>query len=264
MPRLLPTAAALVALALGVLALPAAADVVDNDIVMVTPGAADRVSVPLGGSTVVHYRLLARTGGSDPVAGCNASTATPATVQVNAPPGVTAMPSTFDFTGCHNVDGTQVPVTFTADDYPYFSGSGFNPRGHLIRVSVLSGPGLYQTAPATFRLAVTLDFRGFHGPGRSTLRNDHKAGSAIPLHFSINRPGGPLLDLSVIDPASGVSCSGGATGSLAAFSGDGSGVTINQQSYRYLFKTPKQPPGTCTLTVALIDGTTHSRTFTMF
>jgi len=120
-----------------VLAIPAIAlaDNVQND---VTAGGNDTITTAT--STTINYRITANNG--DGQTGCNAADTSAATLNINAPSGVTATPTSRTFTSC----GTNQSVQFsssTAGDY-------------TITVSVSdSGTGTYNTSPATFTLHVT-------------------------------------------------------------------------------------------------------------
>ena len=95
----------------------------------------------LPGSTTVGYRIGANSGDGEP--GCNASLTSPATVTINAPAGVTANPSSLNFTTCGNTVFQNVVFTATA-------AGNYN-----ITVSVAdTGPGSYNTNPAAFTLKV--------------------------------------------------------------------------------------------------------------
>src|SRR5215204_3995440 len=120
-----------------VLAIPAIAlaDNIQNDVVA---GGTDTITT--GGSTTINYRITANNG--DGETGCNATTASPATVNISAPSGATATPTSRTFTSCATTQSVQFSSN-TAGDYP-------------ITVSVTdSGAGSYNTNPASFTLHVT-------------------------------------------------------------------------------------------------------------
>jgi hypothetical protein len=134
MMRILPKAMALAMALVLMWAGTALADNVQNDVVV---GGNDTITA--GGSTTINYRITANNG--DGQAGCNAADASPATVTINAPAGVTATPSTRTFTSC----GTNESVVFSS------SAVG----DHEITVSVSdAGTGTYNTNPAKFTLHV--------------------------------------------------------------------------------------------------------------
>lgn len=132
------SAAASVLAACGVLAGVALADNVINDVVV-----NDTDTITAGGSTTVNYHISATGAGNDGQGGCNAADATPATVTINAPAGVTATPSQLSFTSCGT--SNEKPVVFSsnaAGNYP-------------ITASVSdAGVGSYSTSQANFTLRV--------------------------------------------------------------------------------------------------------------
>jgi hypothetical protein len=118
------------------LAIPAIAlaDNVKNDVV-----AGGNDTIVTGGSTTINYEI--QQTGSGGLGGCDATTASPVTVNINAPAGVTASKSSLKFTSC----GAPQSVAFssnTAGNYP-------------ITVSTVDNVGDYNTSPAAFTLHVT-------------------------------------------------------------------------------------------------------------
>lgn len=89
------------------------------------------------GSTPIRYYLQA--AGS-----CDASAASPASVTVNVPPGVTASPSSLSFTACGSDTSNFKTVTFSSG----------TPGQYTITASI-SGSGNYNSSTATFTLQVT-------------------------------------------------------------------------------------------------------------
>ncbi|HEX5016229.1 MAG TPA: thrombospondin type 3 repeat-containing protein [Actinomycetes bacterium] len=139
--RLARTSAALAAVSvvlIGAGGLAAWADQVENNVVA---GGNDTTHV--GIATVVDYYIQVEGQGIDGEGGCNATTTTPATVTIITPPGVTATPSTLQFTACNA--GSSQPVEFTsntAGNYP-------------IAASVTdAGVGSYGVSHAAFTLKV--------------------------------------------------------------------------------------------------------------
>ncbi|HKY47591.1 MAG TPA: PKD domain-containing protein [Acidimicrobiia bacterium] len=115
----------------------ALADVVQNDVVA---GGNDTISV--GGSTTIEYRVTVQGGGLDGEGGCNATAASPATVTLNVPAGVTASTTTMTFTACQPAFRS---VTFGSS----------TPGDYAITVASISdgGPGSYSNQ-ANFTLHV--------------------------------------------------------------------------------------------------------------
>ena len=135
--------AAVFALTLGTLvcAAVALADNVVNDVAS-NPGSD---TFTAGGSTTVGYRIVEAVAG-DSQAGCNAADGSPATVNIQAPSGVTASPSSLSFNYCGNPAKTVQFSSATPGDYE-------------IAVSVTDSGGAsgYRTNPATFTLHVLED-----------------------------------------------------------------------------------------------------------
>lgn len=110
-------------------------DTVTNDVVA---GGSDTMIT--GGSTTINYKINA-TGG-DGQAGCNASDGSQATVNINAPAGVTATPSSLTFNYCGNPTKSVVFSSSTPGDYSIT---------HNVSDS---GTGSYSATPANFTLHV--------------------------------------------------------------------------------------------------------------
>src|SRR5215211_8256034 len=109
------------------------ADNVKNDVVA---GGNDTTTV--GTPTTVKYEI--QQTGSGGIGGCDATTASPVTVNINAPAGVTASPSSLSFDSC----GTQKAVAFSS-----------NTAGNYgITVSTVDNVGDYNVTPAKFTLHV--------------------------------------------------------------------------------------------------------------
>jgi hypothetical protein len=119
------------------LAIPAIAlaDNVQNDVV-----AGGNDTIVAGGSTTIQYRIASNNG--DGETGCNATVASPATVTVNAPAGVTATPASRTFSSCGTFQSVALSSSVVGN--------------HDITVSVSDGgAGSYNTSPANFTLHVT-------------------------------------------------------------------------------------------------------------
>ena len=115
------------AVLIAVPALAALADNVENDVVA---GGNDTTTV--GTPTTVKYEI--QQTGSGGIGGCDATTASPVTVNINAPAGVTASPSSLSFDSC----GTQKAVAFSS-----------NTAGNYdITVSTVDNVGDYNVTPA--------------------------------------------------------------------------------------------------------------------
>jgi hypothetical protein len=125
---------------LTVLAVPgvAQADIVSNTVV-----AGGSPTVRVGETTSIGYSIQNQNNNAgDPQNSCNAADATPPTLTVSAPSGVTVAPAARTFTSCAT---TQ-----------FFDFSGTAAGLYTITVSVSdAGTGTYATAGATFTLTVT-------------------------------------------------------------------------------------------------------------
>jgi hypothetical protein len=73
-------------------------------------------SITSGGSATVTYKLIGNSGGGDPVPNCNVDATHAATVTVNAPAGVSASPSSFQFTDCGNAGAKTVSFSSSTPD----------------------------------------------------------------------------------------------------------------------------------------------------
>jgi hypothetical protein len=125
---------------LSILAMPhvANADIVSNTVV-----AGGSPTVVAGQTTPIGYNIQNQNNrAGDPENNCNPDASTPATLTVNAPAAVTVAPASRTFTSC----GTTQFFDFSSSVVGNYS----------ITVSVAdTGTGTYETAGATFILAVT-------------------------------------------------------------------------------------------------------------
>jgi hypothetical protein len=104
-------------------------------------------TVNVGDLDATRYQLTATNG--DGEAGCNAADGSPAVVTIHAPAGVTASPSTFQFTGCHQQTD---PTGSTVVNF-----SSATPGDYAISATVSDATadgGTYNTSPAAFVLHV--------------------------------------------------------------------------------------------------------------
>ena len=117
-------------------------------------------SITAGESATVTYRLVGNSGGGDPVPNCNVDSTHPATVTVNAPAGVSASPSSFQFSACGNAGSKTVSFSSsTPDTYSISHGITGGKTGALytnqanftLQVNALvqqnTAPGLSVPAP---------------------------------------------------------------------------------------------------------------------
>jgi len=107
-------------------------------------------------------------------------------------------------------------------------------------------------------------FAGFFGTVDSAALNQVKAGSAVPLKFSVGGDYGPeALQLA---SSAEIACEGAIPGSAeqATVAAEASGLQYHavSQQYTYVWKTEKAWAGTCReLTLTLDDGTPHTARF---
>jgi hypothetical protein len=99
--------ALVVVVAFVVLPVTARADTVTNSVTASTPSAFE-----FHGSTTVTYRVNAEPVATDGEQGCNAKLASPMTLGVTAPTGLTAAPPSVSFTGCG--DANAKTITYSA------------------------------------------------------------------------------------------------------------------------------------------------------
>lgn len=107
-------------------------------------------------------------------------------------------------------------------------------------------------------------FAGFLGTVDSAALNQVKAGSAVPLKFSLGGDYG--LEALQLATSTEIACEGAIPGSAeqATVAAEASGLQYHavSQQYTYVWKTEKAWAGTCReLTLTLDDGTTHTARF---
>jgi hypothetical protein len=159
------------ALPVAAMAAPALADQVTNTIDATPDSNLEVVTIAPGGSTSVGFQILAAQSGgpggvvTDPtgdVAGCNATTGSPATVTFSVPSGVSMTPATNQlvFTACD----TTISASFSSSTV----------GSYTISVASVTGGrsgSLWNTAPASFTLNVVSSdpCAGRVAPGAPTL-----------------------------------------------------------------------------------------------
>ena len=151
----------------------------------------------------------------------------------------------------------------TAGRTPTFSAADLDaPATVTVTVRVKDELGLKSTDEAT--IAVIFDFGGFQEPVDPEAPTRAKAGSAIPLSFSIAGDHGLDIVADGSPTSQRVNCQTGApigTAELAQING-GIGYDAASDTYTLVWKTRKAWSGTCReLTLELIDGTSHTATF---
>ena len=133
-------------------------------------------------------------------------------------------------------------------------------RGQPRSVNGTCDIGAYQTNP-------TFPFTGFFSPvANAPALNGVKAGSAVPMVFSLGGNQGLGIFASGYPVAQQVSCSTGVSTDITAdtVSAGGSTLTYDPQSntYTYVWKTQKNWAGTCQqFVMRLSDGSYHMANF---
>ena len=121
-------------------------------------------------------------------------------------------------------------------------------------------------ASATATYSVIYAWDGFRQPVDNSAVNRAKAGSAIPLKFSLSGNQGLNIFAAGFPKSTAVGCTNGATDDIEETVTAGSSslsYDATADQYIYVWKTDKLWAGKCrTLTVTLIDGTTHQANFT--
>jgi HYR domain len=123
-----------------------------------------------------------------------------------------------------------------------------------------------NAASGTFHVTVNYAWTGFFEPIANNAVNSVKAGSAVPVKFSLgSNQGMNILSATTPNPKlSLTSCNGGQQATTQTVTAGGSSLsydpTANQ--YVYVWKTDKAWAAKCgRLDVALTDGTIHSASF---
>jgi hypothetical protein len=176
-----------------------------------------------------------------------------------------------DVDGIYPVGYVPPAPTCTADDAVsglasclvtgYAAGLGT----HTLTATATDNAG--RTATATRSYSVIYDFDGFFRPvDMGDVLNKAKAGSAIPIKFSLNGfqgtnvlSGSPKFAFSVCSPGATDTIEETVTAGASSLSYD----AVADQ-YVYVWKTDKAWAGKCgTLTVTLADGTSHTAKFSL-
>jgi hypothetical protein len=191
-----------------------------------------------------------------PVIAAHGSVTATATSQSSAVVSYTS-PATSDA-----VDGAGTATCLPA------SGSTFAVGTTTVTCNASDAAGNAAT-PTTFSVIVTYAWSGFYQPIDMNLNNRAKAGSAIPVKFSL----GGNQGLNIFSPElpnpkfSFTSCLGGLVDDIEQIVTAGaSSLTYDAASdqYVYVWKTDKAWAGKCgTLSVTLKDGSTHTASFTL-
>ena len=138
------------------------------------------------------------------------------------------------------------------------------PATHTVNVQVTDNGGLtgVDSAPVN----VIFSWTGFFSPVDNwPAWNPVKAGSAIPVKFSLGGEKGLNIFAAGYPQSVQIDCDTGAVLGIPEPTANPGGSSLtysNSGQYNYVWKTEKAWAGTCRqLTVELIDGTTHSANF---
>lgn len=118
------------------------ADNLKNDVTSTAGGRA--ITIESGNQATVTYSIEASSAGGGGYQGCDATAASPVTVSINTPTGVTAQPSSLVFSSC----STLQSVTFS-------SSTPSPTAGYAITHGAQDDFGIYNTNGADFTLHVT-------------------------------------------------------------------------------------------------------------
>lgn len=129
----------------------ALADDVVNNVVADTDGN-KIVEIEENDTATVTFKLVAATGAPDS-AGCNAIPTAQVTVNLSVPAGVTATPSSFNFTDCTPNAGGEVAVDFTSGTAADYSIGVTSVTGG--KIAPPTATPTYDTSGAGFTLRVT-------------------------------------------------------------------------------------------------------------
>ncbi len=156
-------------------------------------------------------------------------------------------------------DGTFETAGQTA---VFWGTNGVGPFTVKVRVTDLSG----LSATASTTVTVWFNWAGFFPPVKNPPAwNARKAGSAVPVKFSLGGDKGLAIFAAGYPVSTSVDCATGqaGTGSPTANPGN-SGLSYDPlaDQYNYVWKTEKAWAGTCRqLSVTLVDGSTHTAFF---
>jgi uncharacterized protein len=137
------------------------------------------------------------------------------------------------------------------------------PATLTVNVEVTDNGGLMAVDAAT--VYVIFNWSGFFNPvANLPTWNSNKAGSAIPVKFSLGGDKGPDIFAEGFPQSVQISCETGVvTGvPVATVNPGGSSLSFKDGRYNYVWKTEKGWAGTCRqLIVQLVDGTLHLANF---
>ncbi|WP_221089569.1 PxKF domain-containing protein [Deinococcus aquaedulcis] len=180
----------------------------------------------------------------------------PANVSVTPAPGQFSMPVSYPLPAASDAVDSSVSVVCTPA-----SGSTFALGTTTVTCTATDDAG--NSAQASFTVAVRFAVQGFFQPVRMNELNVIKAGSGVPLKFSLGGDWG-LNILAAGSPSSmPVSCTTlGALGPAVPTDASGGSDLHYDGQYGYVWKTEKAWADTCrTVRVTLLDGTALEASF---
>jgi hypothetical protein len=126
--------------------------------------------------------------------------------------------------------------------------------------------GHFSAASNSCSYAVKYNWKGFFQPIDMNVLNKAKAGSAIPVKFSLTGNQGLNIFATGYPTSASVTCGNTATADAIEETVTAGGSTLTYDAtadqYVYVWKTTSSWANSCrTLTVKLIDGTVHQANF---
>ena len=247
-----------------------------------------RVTIDAEGTTKLAYFARDNAGNAEPprTLTINLDKTEP---QITVPADITTMATgaggaavEFNVTATDKLDG-DLPVSYETESGPVISGDTFPPGTTTVTVTAVDRAG--NTAVASFNVTVRYDFQGFFrpvnnpGPGPDFVVNRARAGSAIPVKFSLGGNLGTTIpeifaespnstpDHPLYYPVSRqIPADSGATIDPVeeTVTADSSGLSYDPLTgqYEYVWKTNKAWAGQDReLILKLADGTEHTALF---
>jgi hypothetical protein len=114
---------------------------------------------------------------------------------------------------------------------------------------------------------VSYGFQGFFAPIDNDMVNAAKAGQAIPVKWRLlDHTGKPVSDpasfVSLTSKAGSGTCAGLPSDAIETYAGMSGLRYLGDGYWQFNWKTPKSYAGQCrTMTLTLLDGSTHSASF---
>jgi hypothetical protein len=167
---------------------------------------------------------------------------------------------TTDYLGRVRLGALSQPTPTGSVVTAYFGGSATLPNGTTVTLD----NSFYQ-APSASTTLTGFSFAGFLSPVSNTTSNTVKAGSAVPIKFSLGLNAGLGIFAGGYPLVTPTGCpSSPSTTTLTTVTANASGLQYDATSnqYTYVWKTPSGLTGCRQLVVKLADGSTHTALFT--